>query len=65
MKKFDVTLTETVKYFAEIEAETLEEAMDIAMKMAEDSSFPNGEQELVEGVIEGRGSDESYLCRTL
>ena len=65
MKSFDVTLTETVRYFTEIEAETLEEAMGIAKKMAEDSSFPNGEQELVESFIEGRGSDGIYLCRNL
>ena len=52
MKKiYKVELTETVKYFAAIEAESLVEAAAQAKWLAEDNAFPNGEQKLLKSEV--------------
>lgn len=52
MKKiYKVELTETVKYFGVIEAESLEDAATQAKKLAEDNAFPDGEQELLSSEV--------------
>ena len=49
--KFNVKLTETVSYFAQIEADSLVEAYEKAKQLAKDNEFPNGDQELVSSTI--------------
>ena len=41
-KTFRVELTETVRYYTEIEAETIEEALAEGKRLADGSDFPNG-----------------------
>jgi len=51
MKKYRIELKETVLYYGDIEANSLQEALDKAEKLAANNEFPNGEQCLDDAVL--------------
>jgi len=59
-KTFKIELKETVTYFADIEADTIEEALDKAEHLAANNEFPNGDQTLEDSVLTGWDGDKFF-----
>ena len=63
MKTYRVELTETVTYFTEIDANSLQEAMEEGQRLALHSDFPNGIMELNKSKVTAR--DEKGHTKTV
>ena len=59
-KTFKIELKETVTYFADIEADTIQEAFDKAQHLAANNEFPNGEQTLEDSVLTGWDGEKFF-----
>ena len=65
MKKYRIELKETVSYYGEIEADSLQEALDKAEKLAADNEFPNDEQCLDDAVLSAWDDNGDLVERSI
>ena len=64
MKTFKVELTETVTYFTEIDADSIEEALAEGKRLAQGSDFPNGSVELLDSKVTAYNEDYTEKLET-